>query len=92
MWTNNECNIQHSIEELDIGERPSNDKQLMPPPPPVPLKQESIEVDKLSGNDDGEPRKKLETPLAAMLPSKYENVDVTELFPDFRHGQVGVKF
>ncbi|KOB67304.1 Transcription initiation factor TFIID subunit 1 [Operophtera brumata] len=34
-------------------------------------------------NDDG-----LDTPLAAMLPSKYANVDVTELFPDFRPDKV----
>ncbi|XP_050421868.1 transcription initiation factor TFIID subunit 1-like [Adelges cooleyi] len=32
--------------------------------------------------------KRLETPLAAMLPSKYENVDVTTIFPDFRVGKV----
>ncbi|GBN59852.1 hypothetical protein AVEN_111686-1 [Araneus ventricosus] len=32
--------------------------------------------------------KKLDTPLAAMLPSKYKNMDVTKLFPEFRHGQV----
>lgn len=32
--------------------------------------------------------KRLETPLAAMLPTKYENVDVTTLFPDFRVGKV----
>lgn len=32
--------------------------------------------------------KKLETPLAAMLPSKYANVDVRELFPDFRPDKV----
>lgn len=32
--------------------------------------------------------KRLETPLAAMLPSKYENVDVTTLFPDFRVAKV----
>lgn len=48
----------------------------MPPPPA----QENT-------SDDPEKRK-LETPLAAMLPSKYANIDVTELFPDFRHGQV----
>lgn len=33
-------------------------------------------------------KKKLETPLAAMLPSKYADIDVTQLFPDFRYGQV----
>lgn len=32
--------------------------------------------------------KKLDTPLAAMLPSKYADLDVTELFPEFRHNQV----
>ncbi|XP_067134209.1 transcription initiation factor TFIID subunit 1 isoform X1 [Centruroides vittatus] len=32
--------------------------------------------------------KKLDTPLAAMLPSKYADLDVTELFPEFRPGKV----
>lgn len=40
-----------------------------------------------SAADDADKRK-LETPLAAMLPSKYADIDVTELFPDFRHGKV----
>lgn len=34
--------------------------------------------------------KKLDTPLAAMLPSKYANVDVRELFPDFRPDKVSI--
>ncbi|XP_030020533.1 transcription initiation factor TFIID subunit 1 isoform X3 [Manduca sexta] len=50
------------------------DGGLMPPPSTVPHKSERP--------------KKLETPLAAMLPSKYANVDVTELFPDFRPDKV----
>ncbi|OTF75547.1 transcription initiation factor TFIID subunit 1-like protein [Euroglyphus maynei] len=33
-------------------------------------------------------KKRLDTPLAAMLPSKYADLDVTELFPEFRHDQV----
>lgn len=37
---------------------------------------------------DREADRKLETPLAAMLPSKYANVDVRELFPDFRPDKV----
>lgn len=37
---------------------------------------------------DREIDRKLETPLAAMLPSKYANVDVRELFPDFRPDKV----
>ncbi|XP_045448768.1 transcription initiation factor TFIID subunit 1 [Melitaea cinxia] len=51
------------------------DGGLMPPPSTVP----KPKTDK---------PKKLETPLAAMLPSKYANVDVTELFPDFRPDKV----
>lgn len=64
------------------------------PPPPVPTKQQECSVN--SGNMENmsaaaineENKRRLETPLAAMLPSKYANVDVTELFPDFRHGKV----
>lgn len=59
------------------------------PPPPNPIKQVSnILNERSSQNVENEEKKKLETPLAAMLPSKYANVDVTELFPDFRHGKV----
>src|SRR6218665_1136143 len=32
--------------------------------------------------------KKLDTPLGAMLPSKYADADVTDLFPEFRHNKV----
>ncbi|XP_061713687.1 transcription initiation factor TFIID subunit 1 [Cydia pomonella] len=55
------------------------DGGLMPPPSTIPdrtLKTQTSE------------NKKLETPLAAMLPSKYANTDVTELFPDFRPDKV----
>lgn len=41
-----------------------------------------------SSSDEMRSEKKLETPLAAMLPSKYANVDVRELFPDFRPDKV----
>lgn len=58
------------------------DVQLMPPPP-LP----GSEYGNTTSNDDIK-QKKLETPLAAMLPSKYQNVDVKELFPDFRHDKV----
>lgn len=53
------------------------------PPPPKPTNKDQKESEHVEME-----RKKLETPLAAMLPSKYANVDVTELFPDFRHGKV----
>lgn len=60
-----------------------SDTQLMPPPP-LP------DTEKSGNNEyDSEGRKKkLETPLAAMLPSKYADVDVRELFPDFRVDKV----
>ncbi|KAI8436016.1 hypothetical protein MSG28_004148, partial [Choristoneura fumiferana] len=56
-----------------------------------------FQQDEQRANDDGdrtqkqqssETPKKLETPLAAMLPSKYANTNVTELFPDFRPDKV----
>lgn len=55
------------------------------PPPPTPTVQSQVEV-----NQEGVEKRRLDTPLAAMLPSKYANVDVTELFPDFRHGKVSL--
>ncbi|XP_022915910.2 transcription initiation factor TFIID subunit 1 [Onthophagus taurus] len=74
------------IEDYDgDDEKMADDKELMPPPP-LPIKMESNGDYRLLTENDS--KKKLETPLAAMLPSKYANVDVTELFPDFRHGQV----
>lgn len=57
---------------------------------------DSSKSEKDSGSSDegrrererSEADRKLETPLAAMLPSKYANVDVRELFPDFRPDKV----
>ena len=43
---------------------------------------------KESQNEKAHKMKKLDTPLAAMLPSKYAHIDVCELFPEFRHGKV----
>lgn len=54
------------------------------PPPPTPTIQEV--------NQEGVEKRRLDTPLAAMLPSKYANVDVTEIFPDFRHGKVSIEY
>lgn len=58
------------------------------PPPPTPTKTTEQNVSNMSESESAEAKKKLDTPLAAMLPSKYADVDVTELFPDFRHGKV----
>lgn len=56
------------------------------------IKKEVLESDYDGDNEQNDKQtdrsKRLETPLAAMLPSKYENVDVTTLFPDFRVGKV----
>lgn len=60
------------------------DNNLMPPPP-VPLIKHENETDAEAE------RRRLETPLAAMLPSKYSGVDVRELFPDFRVDKVPAK-
>lgn len=61
------------------------------PPPPTPIKEQQSVLASLP-IEDLDLKKKLETPLAAMLPSKYANIDVTELFPDFRHGKVSLVF
>ncbi|XP_043261805.1 transcription initiation factor TFIID subunit 1 isoform X2 [Colletes gigas] len=60
-----------------------SDTQLMPPPP-VPEEKEVLTAEEA----EAARQRKLETPLASMLPSKYANVDVTELFPDFRANKV----
>lgn len=57
------------------------DTKLMPPPPNPKIKTED-------DGDQDERKRLLETPLAAMLPSKYVGVDVRELFPDFRVDKV----
>ncbi|XP_026317517.1 transcription initiation factor TFIID subunit 1 isoform X2 [Hyposmocoma kahamanoa] len=54
------------------------DEDLMPPPSIIPK----------NNTNKSDKARKLETPLAAMLPSKYANVEVTELFPDFRPDKV----
>jgi transcription initiation factor TFIID subunit 1 len=59
---------------------PKDETRLMPPPLSAP-QQASIS----SQINNAGPVKK---PLAAMLPSKYKNVDVKELFPEYRENQV----
>lgn len=71
----------------------ADDKTLMPPPS-LPQKSGSGEGDQevkpevKEEKTDATTEKKLDTPLAAMLPSKYANVDVRDLFPDFRPDKV----
>ncbi|GBP21203.1 Transcription initiation factor TFIID subunit 1 [Eumeta japonica] len=68
-------NIDQNNDEGYEGDM-EGDGELMPPPSTIP------------SQSNQEKPKKLETPLAAMLPSKYANVDVRELFPDFRPDKV----
>ncbi|XP_065336082.1 transcription initiation factor TFIID subunit 1 [Cloeon dipterum] len=63
---------------------PKEETMLMPPPAPVidsSSKPGAIEEQANASQDPNQPAKK--APLAAMLPSKYEGVDVKTIFPDF---------
>ncbi|XP_030762639.1 transcription initiation factor TFIID subunit 1 [Sitophilus oryzae] len=73
----------NEINEISYVKESKLDEKLMPPPA-IPDGSSSNVLETAEGID----KKKLDTPLAAMLPSKYANIDVTELFPDFRHGKV----
>ncbi|XP_058813451.1 transcription initiation factor TFIID subunit 1 isoform X2 [Topomyia yanbarensis] len=80
--------IESGDEEEDEEVAGVDDKELMPPP--------SAPISGVEGKIDAEEvivekpkvERKLDTPLAAMLPSKYADVDVRELFPDFRPDKV----
>lgn len=54
------------------------------PPPPEPKEEKEIKC-------ESKINRRRDTPLAAMLPSKYADVDVTEIFPDFRYDKVFIK-
>ncbi|XP_023247191.1 transcription initiation factor TFIID subunit 1 [Copidosoma floridanum] len=77
----NEKESDYDADDEDLEHK--QDKELMPPPP-VPEEKDVL----TSEEAEAAAKRKLETPLASMLPSKYANVDVTELFPDFRPGKV----
>ncbi|KQS38511.1 transcription initiation factor TFIID subunit 1 isoform X2 [Drosophila erecta] len=78
-----------------------DDKELMPPPSAPMRSGSGGGTDEQAKSSDatspsGDPKstdakdadRKLDTPLADILPSKYQNVDVRELFPDFRPQKV----
>lgn len=58
------------------------------PPPPLPPIKENGETSNIIEIKRNEPVEVPSRPLANMLPSKYKDMDVTKLFPEFRHGQV----
>ena len=45
---------------------------------------------KSSSDQETSPTKRLDTPLASMLPPQYADKDVREWFPDFRPGEVSL--
>ncbi|XP_016954099.1 transcription initiation factor TFIID subunit 1 isoform X2 [Drosophila biarmipes] len=78
-----------------------DDKELMPPPSapmrsgsgsgtdePAKQNEGSSPGGDTKSSDAKDADRKLDTPLADILPSKYQNVDVRELFPDFRPQKV----
>ena len=65
------------------AEEKKDDGKLMPPPSVIPAKPKA-ETESTS------PSKPEYKPLAGMLPEKYKDVDVKELFPEFRHNKVRV--
>ncbi|XP_066586394.1 transcription initiation factor TFIID subunit 1 isoform X2 [Prorops nasuta] len=74
-------NVDYDADDEEIINK--LDSQLMPPPP-IPEEKETLTAEEV----EAARQRKLETPLASMLPSKYANIDVTELFPDFRTNKV----
>jgi transcription initiation factor TFIID subunit 1 len=80
-----EDGTDYDADDEDTGLK--SDTQLMPPPPLPGAEKDDNTTEHEATSRDGRQRK-LDTPLAAMLPSKYQNVDVTEIFPDFRVDKV----
>ncbi|XP_012231076.1 transcription initiation factor TFIID subunit 1 [Linepithema humile] len=74
-------NVDYDADDEEVVNK--SDTQLMPPPP-IPEEKEILTAEEA----EAVRQRKLETPLASMLPSKYANIDVTELFPDFRTNKV----
>ena len=66
------------------AEEKKDDGKLMPPPSVIPAKPKAEPEPTPSSS------KPAYRPLAGMLPEKYKDVDVKELFPEFRHNQVRV--
>merc|ERR1719354_807772 len=73
-------------ESKDAKSQDPDDAKLMPPPPAPPSTTASQ-----TNNTTAEkkpPRPPLNTPLAMMLPDKYKDTEVTDVFPAFRENQV----
>nr|XP_023018958.1 transcription initiation factor TFIID subunit 1-like [Leptinotarsa decemlineata] len=77
-------------EDYDADDETPNEYVKLMPTQKIPVIKVSLEPNSsqvvVYEADNG--NKKFETPLAAVPSSKYSNIDVTELFPDFRRGKV----
>ena len=71
--------IRICFTEQEIKTEPGaeDETKLMPPPSLTPIVSKPVV-----------PLKDVKKPLASMLPEKYKNVDIAELFPEFRENQV----
>ena len=69
----------------DGGGEKKDDGKLMPPPSVIPAKPSKAEAESAKTAPPSKPEYR---PLAGMLPEKYKDVDVKELFPEFRHNKV----
>ena len=83
------CNIYDTHIFLVGNEEGSEylDTKLMPPPSWLP-KSIKAEDDPSVISPEKNSSSKFHTPLASLRPPELANVDVTELFPEFRPGQV----
>lgn len=68
----------------EVADLNKSDHELMPPPP-APSTDAAV-----TALDAAVALHKLVKPLEAMRPSKYANVDVVDLFPEFRANKVSV--
>ncbi|XP_015118344.1 transcription initiation factor TFIID subunit 1 isoform X2 [Diachasma alloeum] len=76
MWETEKGAVDYNVDNEEIVNK--SGEQLMLPPP-KPEGESSI-----PGEAESARQRRLETPLAPLLPSKYAGIEVTEIFPDFR--------
>nr|XP_018899978.1 PREDICTED: transcription initiation factor TFIID subunit 1-like [Bemisia tabaci] len=73
--------VSHDVDDTDYD---SDSLKLSS----LPRSSAELKCEKIDEDLQNEKDKKLETPLSAMLPSKYADIDVREIFSDFRFGKV----
>lgn len=71
----------------ESGEYDDKDSKLMPPPSWLPKTVKTEEDGRIISPEKSSP-KTYHTPLGSLRPPELADVDVTDLFPEFRPGQV----